>query len=80
MTLTEAAASSRLLDMLRRRPALDAVSRQAWDALVRQGDAAGAERWAENVLGLLHANAGTACMAAMLRLRGEPATLAEVAL
>src|SRR3954452_18477203 len=80
MTLTEAAASSRLLDMLRRRPALDAVSRQAWDALVRQGDTAGAERWAENVLGLLRANAGTACMAAMLRLTGEPATLAEVVL
>ena len=43
------------------------------------GDAAGAERWARARLALLNANAGVACLAALLRLRGSPATLAEVA-
>ena len=44
-----------------------------------QGDPASAERWAEGVLSLLHANAGVACLSAVLRLRGNPALLAEVA-
>ena len=42
-------------------------------------DAAAAELWAENVLALLHANAGVACVTALLRLRGDPTTLADVA-
>jgi nitric oxide reductase NorD protein len=71
--------SSQMLDALRRRPALHAPSVQAWDALSRQGDAANAERWAANVLALLHANAGVACIAALLRLRGTPAMLADLA-
>jgi nitric oxide reductase NorD protein len=68
-----------LLDALGRRPALAAPSQQAWDALAQQNDAASAEHWAENVVALLNANAGAACIAALLRLRGTPATLAEVA-
>ncbi len=79
MMLAEATAGSQLLETLRRRPALQAPSRQAWDALTQCGDAAAAELWAKHVLALLHANAGVACMAALLRLRGDPATLAEVA-
>ncbi len=79
MTLADRVASSQLLHLLGQRPALAAPSRQAWDALIKQGDAAGAERWAANVLALLHANAGTACIAALLRLRGSPIALAEVA-
>jgi nitric oxide reductase NorD protein len=79
MMLAEATAGSQLLEMLRRRPALQVLSRQAWDALTQRGDAAAAELWAKNVLALLHANAGVACMAALLRLRGDPATLADVA-
>jgi nitric oxide reductase NorD protein len=84
MTLAEAAAgtqlsSARLLAALRRRPTLEALSLQAWDAMTQQGDAAGAERWATNTLALLNANAGVACLAALLRLRGSPAALAQVA-
>jgi nitric oxide reductase NorD protein len=89
MTLSEAAVapqssssqlpSSRLLAALRRRPALEALSLQAWETLTDYGDAAGAELWATNVLSLLNANAGVACLAALLRLRDSPATLAEVA-
>ncbi|HEY4042561.1 MAG TPA: VWA domain-containing protein, partial [Rhodopila sp.] len=79
MRLAEAAASSRLLDALRRRPALSALSQQAWQTLSEQNDPRGAERWARNVRALLEANAGVACIAALLRLRGDPATLAEVA-
>lgn len=84
MTLAEAAAgsdvsSSRLLAALRRRPLLEGMSRQAWDALTQYGDVAGAERWATHTLALLNANAGVACLAALLRLRGSPATLAKVA-
>jgi nitric oxide reductase NorD protein len=84
MTLAETAAgsqlsSSRLLAALRRRPALEALALQAWDALTQHGDAAGAERWATNTLALLNANAGVSCIAALLRLRGSPATLAQVA-
>ena len=84
MTLVEAAAgsqlsSSRLLAALQRRPTLEALSLQAWDAMTQHGDAAGAERWATNTLALLNANAGVTCLAALLRLRGSPATLAQVA-
>jgi nitric oxide reductase NorD protein len=84
MTLAEAApgsqlSSARLLAALRRRPTLEASSLQAWDAMTQQGDAASAERWAMNTLALLNANAGVACIAALLRLHGSPATLAQVA-
>jgi Mg-chelatase subunit ChlD len=75
---TDTAASARLLSALQRRPPLDTLSREALDALATQGDTANAERWAEAVLALLHANAGVACLGAALRLRGEPATLADV--
>jgi nitric oxide reductase NorD protein len=71
--------SSCLLASLRRRPALEAPSQQAWDALTRQGDPASAERWAANVLALLNANAGVACLQVLLRLRGDPSMLADVA-
>ena len=64
---------------LRRRPALDAVVRQAWDAMAAQHDPAQADRWADGVQSLLHANAGVACLAALLRLRGAAATLADAA-
>ena len=47
--------------------------------MTQHGDAAGAERWATNTLALLNANAGVTCLAALLRLRGSPATLAQVA-
>ncbi len=70
-------ASSRLLAALRRRPTLEALSRQAWDAITLYGDSAGAERWASSTLALLNANAGVACLAALLRLRDNPATLAR---
>ncbi len=73
-----AAASARLLSALAPRPVLAGLSRQAWDAVAAQGDPTNAERWAEGVLALLHANAGTACLGAVLRLRGRPATLADV--
>jgi hypothetical protein len=71
--------SAALLAALRHRPALDAAARQAWQALAARGDAAAAERWAAGVLALLHANAGAACLLALLRLRGEAAMLADVA-
>jgi nitric oxide reductase NorD protein len=79
MTPATGVLSSRLLNLLGQRPALEKLSRQAWDALTTQGDTAGAERWAENVLALLHANAGVGCIAALLRLRDSPVALAEVA-
>jgi Mg-chelatase subunit ChlD len=68
-----------VLAELRRRPALDAVVRQAWDAMAAQHDKAQAERWADGVQALWHANAGVACLAALLRLRGAAAVLAEAA-
>lgn len=74
--LAERAPSERLAAALRPRPALDAAFRQGWDALA--GDDA-AERWAAAVLALLHANAGAACLMALLRLHANPATLADVA-
>ena len=74
--LAEAPASARLLAALRPRPALDLLFRQAWETLAAD-DAA--ERWATGVLALLHANAGAACLTAVLRLRATAATLADVA-
>ena len=68
-----------VLAELRRRPALDAVARQAWDAMAAQHDPAQADRWADGVQALLHANAGVACLAALLRLRGAAAALADAA-
>jgi Mg-chelatase subunit ChlD len=67
------------LDALRRRPGLAETGRQAWEALARQGDAAAAERWAEGVLDLMHANAGMVCLTAFLRLPGPAGRLADVA-
>ncbi len=72
--------SVQLLEALRRRQALREPSLRAWDALTIQDDAVAAERWAANVLALLNANAGVACMLALLRLRDTPGVLAEVAL
>jgi nitric oxide reductase NorD protein len=69
--------SARLVSALHDRPGLDALSRQAWETLAADGDAA--ERWAEAMLALLHANAGAACLTAMFRLRGGAADLASVA-
>jgi nitric oxide reductase NorD protein len=68
-----------VLAELRRRPALDTVALQAWDAMAAQHDPAQAERWADGVSALLHANAGVACLAALLRLRGAAAVLADAA-
>ncbi len=79
MMATEAAAAPRLLAALRGRAGLDPLAQTAWGAVVAQGDAAGAARWADAVLALLHANAGAACLGAMLRLRGPAAALAEAA-
>jgi Mg-chelatase subunit ChlD len=72
-------ASAALLDALQRRPGFAATGREAWEAMLRQGDGAAAERWAEGVLDLLHANAGTVCLTAFLRLRGTAGRLADVA-
>jgi hypothetical protein len=72
-------ASDALLQVLGRRPALDEASRAAWDAVYAQGDAANAERWAGHVLALLNANAGVACLLAVLRLRDSAGALADVA-
>lgn len=65
-----------LLAALADRPALLEPARQASDALAGQP---GAERWAAAVLALLHANAGAACLTALLRLRDEAAALEAVA-
>jgi nitric oxide reductase NorD protein len=64
---------------LLRRPALQEPAREAWDALAGQGDAASLTRWTDAVLALLHANAGTACLSALLRLRERPEALAGMA-
>ena len=77
--MPDAPASTRLLSALAARPVLAGLSRQAWEAVAAQNDPAHAERWAAGVLALLHANAGTACLGAVLRLRGRPAALAELA-
>jgi len=74
-----ATASSRVAAALRRRPPLDATFRQAWADLTARSTEAHAERWAEGVLSLLHANAGPACLATLLRLRGDALALAEAA-
>jgi len=79
MMPAEVVASARLAAALQHRPDLEAAFRQAWDALIAQDDAAGGERWADAVLALLNANAGGACLTALLRLRGSAAALAEVA-
>lgn len=71
-----ASASARLAAALRPRPALDVQFREAWDLLAGEREA---ERWAEAVLALLNANAGAACLTALLRQRGMPSVLAEVA-
>jgi nitric oxide reductase NorD protein len=72
-------ASAALLDALQRRPALAVTGRQAWEALQHQADGDAAERWAEGVLDLLHANAGVVCLTAFLRLQGSAGRLADVA-
>jgi hypothetical protein len=72
-------AGARLLSALRHRTGLGALCVQAWETLTAQGDAASVELWADCVLALLHANAGATCLGAMLRLRGHPSTLADVA-
>ena len=85
MTLAEATAgsqlsSSRLLVALRRRPALAgtvAAGMGRADATRRCGGRGALGR--EHVWRCCNANAGVACLAALLRLRGRPATLAEVA-
>jgi nitric oxide reductase NorD protein len=65
--------------VLLRRGALEAPARETWDWLSAQGDAASLTRWTDAVLALLHANAGTACLAALLRLRDPPEVLADIA-
>jgi len=77
--MPNAPASARLLSALEVRPVLAGVLQQACEAVAAQGDPAHAERWAAGVLALLHANAGTACLGAVLRLRGRAAALADVA-
>jgi nitric oxide reductase NorD protein len=72
-------ASTALSNALGRRPGLAATGDEALHALLRQGDVAAAERWAEAVLDLLHANAGVVCLTAFLRLEGSAAMLADVA-
>jgi hypothetical protein len=71
-------AASRLHAALRGRPA-EVPFRQAFAAVAAHGEPAVAERWADGVLAVLHANAGTACLTALLRLRGRPDELAEAA-
>ncbi|HQT79044.1 MAG TPA: hypothetical protein PLD10_18480, partial [Rhodopila sp.] len=68
-----------VLAELARRPSLEALSRQAWAAIAAQDDPVNAWRWADGMRALLHANAGLACLAALLRLRGKPADLADAA-
>jgi nitric oxide reductase NorD protein len=67
------------LEELLRRPALRPAVEAAWQALAAQEDPANASRWAEAVSALLRANAGAACLAALLRLRDGPETLAGIA-
>jgi nitric oxide reductase NorD protein len=47
--------------------------------MAAQHDKAQADRWADGVHALLYANAGIACLAALLRLRGAAAELADAA-
>jgi uncharacterized protein YegL len=77
--MSEQANDAHPLAELLRRPVLQAPARAAWDALAGQEDAASVTRWTEAILSLLHANAGAACMAALLRLRDRPAALAHMA-
>lgn len=79
MMLADATASSNLLSVIRRRPALDALGQSAYEAIAAQGDPDLTERWAEAVLALIQANAGIACISAMLRLRGPGKALGEIA-
>jgi nitric oxide reductase NorD protein len=67
------------LAMLLHRSALQNPAREAWDALAGRSDAASLTRWTDAVLALLHANAGTACLSALLRLRDRPEALADMA-
>ena len=69
-------AETRLLALLASRPALEVLAREAW---ARVQDEPAAASWAEAVSGLLHASAGGTCIAAVLRLRGPAARLAEAA-
>lgn len=72
-------ASTALLAALQRRPGLAVTGQQAWEAILRQGDSAAAERWAEAVQDLMQANAGVVCLTACLRLQGPAAELADMA-
>lgn len=58
----EAGATRDLHRLMRQRDALRPVFRAAWDALSLHFDAGELEAWAAGVLGLVHVNAGPACL------------------
>lgn len=68
--------ATQLRAALQSRPALANALTRAVQALTGDPDA---DRWAADVLSLLHANAGPTCLLAVLGLRGDAATLARVA-
>ncbi|WP_454643774.1 VWA domain-containing protein [Bradyrhizobium liaoningense] len=82
---SEGSATGDLHRLMRQREALRPVFRATWDQLSRRFDAGEMEAWAGGVLGLVHVNAGPACLIAywdasrLAAPRGEIAPLLAAA-